>query len=392
MFASFTLFAAIVFLASGHMHTIPMRWCVLSDQEYAKCMDMENAVDKVAEELSMNVTFSCVNGTNAGDCMTKIKAGSADLVTLDGGDIKTAGMNHSLVPIVGEDYYNLPGLEGASYKAVAVVKKNNSDITFKKLKGKTSCHTGAGKTAGWNVPIGTLLRLKLMEQDESCNAYVSAGKFFYESCVPDVKDKYSAATNLCAKCPWQCSTSSGNYSGYSGAFKCMMDGAGDVAFVKHTTVGDVGADASQYEYLCKDGTRDASWEKCYLETVPAHAVMTKSGHTDNAQFKRLLLHLSTDYGRSQTNSSGFQLFVSSKYGGSDLLFKDSTKKLVDVGPKNTYRLWLGEKYLSDLEELNSCPTESSTSPTIAFGEINKPRSTVVMVSFLSAVIATFTSQ
>ena len=136
----------------------------------------------------------------------------------------------------------------------------------------------------------------------------------------------------------------------------------------------------------------ASWENCYLETVPAHAVMTKSGHTDNAQFKRLLLGLSADYGISQTNSSGFQLFVSSKYGGSDLLFKDSTKKLVDVGLKNTYRLWLGEKYLSDLEELNSCPTESSTSPTTAFGEINKPRSTVVMVSFLSAVIATFTSQ
>ena len=94
------------------------------------------------------------------------------------------GKDHSLVPIVGEDYYNLPGLEGASYKAVAVVKKNNSDITFKKLKGKTSCHTGAGKTAGWNVPIGSLLRMKLMDQDESCNAYVSAGKFFYESCVP----------------------------------------------------------------------------------------------------------------------------------------------------------------------------------------------------------------
>ena len=91
---------------------------------------------------------------------------------------------HSLVPIVGEDYYNLTGLEGASYKAVAVVKKNNSDITFLKLKGKTSCHTGAGKTAGWNVPIGTLLRMKIMEQDKSCNAYVSAGKFFSESCVP----------------------------------------------------------------------------------------------------------------------------------------------------------------------------------------------------------------
>ena len=76
----------------------------------------------------------------------------------------------------------------------------------------------------------------------------------------DVKNKYPSATNLCAKCPWQCYTSSGNYSGYSGAFKCMMDGAGDVAFVKHTTVGDVGANASQYEYLCKDGRRSGVYK------------------------------------------------------------------------------------------------------------------------------------
>ncbi|XP_067032993.1 serotransferrin-like isoform X2 [Acropora muricata] len=414
----------------GHLHTgIPMRWCVLSDKENAKCMRMKYPVYyHAAGKVGVTVDFSCVPGINAEDCMMKIKAGSADLVTLDGGDIKTAGMNHSLVPIVGEDYYNLPGLEGASYKAVAVVKKSNVDITFKKLKGKTSCHTGAGKTAGWNVPIGTLLRMKLMDQDKSCNAYVSAGKFFSESCVPNVKEKYPSATNLCEKCPQECSSSTGPYSGYNGAFKCMMAGAGDVAFVKHTTVGDVGADASEYEYLCKDGGRMASWENCFLETVPAHAVMTRSGNTHIAQFKSLLLHLSADFGRNQTNSSDFQLFVSSKYGGRDLLFKDSTQKLVDVGDKNTYELWLGNDYLKDLEELDSCPTHSSTwstsstsstsstwstsrtsyspptrafgeinpasslSPTTAFGEINKPRLTVVMVSLLSAVIATFTSQ
>ena len=68
-----------------------MRWCVLSNQEQAKCMDMKNATHKVAEKLSMNVTFSCVMGANADGCMKKIKDDSADLVTLDGGDIKTAG-------------------------------------------------------------------------------------------------------------------------------------------------------------------------------------------------------------------------------------------------------------------------------------------------------------
>ena len=44
----------------------------------------------------------------------------------------------------------------------------------------------------------------------------------------------------------------------------MMDGAGDVAFVKHTTVGDSGVDASQYEYLCKDGTRSGVYKIWFL--------------------------------------------------------------------------------------------------------------------------------
>lgn len=48
------------------------------------------------------------------------------------------------------------------YYAVAVVKKG-TNFGIKDLKGKRSCHTGLGKSAGWNIPIGTLLTMGQIE-------------------------------------------------------------------------------------------------------------------------------------------------------------------------------------------------------------------------------------
>ena len=91
-----------------------------------------------------------------------------------------SGKEFRMVPVVGEDYGSGTAL---SYYAVAVVK-NNTDIQFNKLEGKKTCHTGAGKTAGWNVPVGTLLSEKYIKYGSSCNSYAAAGKYFKQSCVP----------------------------------------------------------------------------------------------------------------------------------------------------------------------------------------------------------------
>lgn len=45
---------------------------------------------------------------------------------------------------------------------MAVVKKG-SNFGIKDLEGKKSCHTGLGKSAGWNIPIGTLLSMGLIK-------------------------------------------------------------------------------------------------------------------------------------------------------------------------------------------------------------------------------------
>ena len=73
--------------------------------------------------------------------------------------------------------------------------------------------------------------------------------------------------NLCTLCAGtgadKCSfdESKNRYAGHEGAFMCMAEDKGDVAFFKHGTVEKVLSkhanygNLTDYVYLCKDGTR-----------------------------------------------------------------------------------------------------------------------------------------
>uniref|UniRef100_A0A8C8JQ27 Serotransferrin n=1 Tax=Oncorhynchus tshawytscha TaxID=74940 RepID=A0A8C8JQ27_ONCTS len=315
-----------------------VRWCVKSDKELQKCHDL---AANVAE-------FSCVKRDDSFECIKAIKREEADAITLDGGDIYTAGLhNYNLQPIIAEDY----GEDSDTcYYAVAVAKKGTK-FGFLNLHGKKSCHTGLGKSAGWNIPIGTLVTLDQIQwagiEDRPVESAVS--DFFNASCVPGA----NTGSELCQLCMGDCSRSHNEpYYDYSGAFQCLKDGAGEVAFIKHLTVP--AAEKASYELLCKDNTRAPidSYKTCHLARVPAHAVVSrKDTKLANHIYSKLMA------------LKDFNLFSSDGYAAKNLMFKDSTQNLVQLPMTTDSFLYLGAEYMSHCYLPNICFSAQATGAT-----------------------------
>ena len=95
-------------------------------------------------------------------------------------------------------------------------------------------------------------------------------------------------------------------------------------------------------------------------------MVTREGNKDIDDIVTILTKMSSMYGPSQTDWTKFQLFNSTKYGGANLLFKDSTTELVSISKdERTYQGFLGDDYVKDVQALKSCDDASSTKPPIS---------------------------
>ncbi|OCT78885.1 hypothetical protein XELAEV_18029975mg [Xenopus laevis] len=326
-----------------------VRWCVKSNSELKKCKDL---VDTCKNK---EIKLSCVEKSNTDECFTAIQEDHADAICVDGGDVYKGSLQpYNLKPIMAENYGSHTETD-TCYYAVAVVKKS-SKFTFDELKDKKSCHTGIGKTAGWNIIIGLLLEKKLLKwagpDSETLEKAVS--KFFKASCVPGAKEP-----KLCQLCAGikehKCSRSNNEpYYNYAGAFKCLQDDQGDVAFVKQSTVPE--EFHKDYELLCPDNTRKSikEYKNCNLAKVPAHAVLTR-GRDDKS--KDIIEFL-----QEAQKTQECKLF-SSPYG-KDLIFKDSAVSLIPLPSSMDSFLFLGADYSNAIQALKEGVKEDDSAAQV----------------------------
>lgn len=349
----FLLLWTLVFISQFSAKKV--RWCTVSEPEQRKCAELAKALVAVLPpaQVTAFARLSCILASSTTDCIERIRANRADIVTLDAGEVYSAVKQFGLVA-VAKEIYN----DGGCILSVAVVKNSSLDARF--LKGVRSCHSGARWTSGWNLPLGFLLSRNYLSWSKEQPLSHDVSAFFSSSCVPGAA---AMAPSLCSLCQGQksyirhknyyCETShSEPFYSSQGALRCLRSGAGDVAFVDHLALQSIEeSEWDEFRLLCTDGTQAplSLYRSCNLGRGPGGAIVTRLNLRKVAQkFLQLIQALFGTKGKERLR---YQLFNSSAFGESDLMFKDVTDKLAILTEDEDISQVLGLDYVALLKGL-----------------------------------------
>nr|AFM38728.1 transferrin variant 4 [Carassius gibelio] len=303
-----------------------VKWCVKSQNEMKKCQHLATKSPELECHLKSSLT----------ECMTSIKTGDADAITVDGEHVYLAGLkNYELRPIIAENSKAV-----CSY-AVALVKRD-TDFSINDLKKKTSCHSCYQSPGGWNIPIGRLVAQNkiLWDGPDDMPLEKAVSQFFSSSCIPGISK--ALYPNLCQACQGDCSCSDREkYSGDGGAFQCLKSGHGQVAFMCYDEIPP--SEMQNYQLLCMDGSRKSveEYKDCYLLKELHHAVISRKD-ADSEQIYKVLKQIPAS-----------DLFSSAAFGGKDLMFSDSITDLMELPKIMDSFLYQREDYYEAMRALRA---------------------------------------
>lgn len=182
-----------------------------------------------------------------------LRFGHADIAFLDGGAAWIAWQQHGLDAILADQKSD----GTTSYTAQAWVLADSDIQSLEDLEGKDSCHTGWLKSAGMLMPMGYMINNGIVVvsdyADDISSLRTTIEDHFGNASIPVSGDLY--------------------YS-YSGAFRCMTEGVGDVAFGKMTSYED----HCEGNDWCLERDQYRPLEPAFGQ-VPSHPVMVNTETT-----------------------------------------------------------------------------------------------------------------
>jgi hypothetical protein len=321
--------------------------CTTSPEEELKCFDLQ----KAAFSQRLRPEIDCKRRSNKQECLELIAKRQADLVAVDLSDLYEAPQSvvQQLEPV---------GIaQGFADYSVAVVRADSGIKFLYQLGGRRSCHASFGDTASWLSPLSVLTERSLLDQ-QSCNKADQMAEYFGGSCVPGAADLRvnhyrSGSDKLCAICRGdslgihQCERSgSERYHGQAGALRCLVEGAGEVAFVSLSSLAanvdgrspeqwarsvPLALDSRNFRLVCRSGPSMplGDYERCHLTRLPGKImVATKFTSKEERLAIRQLLTRLVDKFAGESREM-FELF-GPYLNKSDLMFDDSTRRIVPM--------------------------------------------------------------
>ncbi|KAF8395212.1 hypothetical protein HHK36_019155 [Tetracentron sinense] len=325
----------------------------------------------------------CVKRETTQECLDSIKKGEADLINLEAGLAYIAFLNYSMKAIANEVYCN----HAESFDVVAVVNrkacKEKDGVSLTDFRGRKSCHGDYSTATGWNYPVN---HLKQLVESKNLNDREIVTGFFSEVCAPSEFE----GMGVCSGCGNDSASCNSNslYSGHSGAFRCLTEELGDIAFVKADTAMFYSSEGQHNQTWSTKSIRDFMWGHCFgifvhkgvaeksmviLElvlcffairfgTVPANVIMA----SNSISSKKKLVVLQT-----LLNATWIDALYTQKNGASHLL-SSSTQGLAVVKKLTRPYLGLSASISQSIQESNTKKDETIPSTVTSVSDVYSP--------------------
>lgn len=246
--------------------------------------------------MEHDVNWKCVEPADKSESVLQmLENKECNLATdMDAHDVYDANKDWGYQAILAEDYTG--DGDGLTYYGIAVVPASTCEekpnVTLSDFKGGSACSTGYKRTSGWTIPLATILTLEEGDTDVedlkkdmmNVTDWEVMANFFPEMCSPGGPEE--AEETLCSNCIGDCKRGDKEpYSGYAGSLRCLMEGKGEIAFMKETTPLDFAADGNTPEgwssksladlkLVCPDGgcADPADYSRCNYARIPSHMI------------------------------------------------------------------------------------------------------------------------